>query len=175
MKKVTRESGFTLLELLLVVGVGALLIIGGIATYRMVVEGTRVNDSVRILTTIKQEAQQLYQGQNNYGAAGADLTPILQNIKALPNSLLHPFNDAITVTVAGDNTHFEVDFANVPSSACNKLAKSMLEPTDVEQISIGGAVILDNAALSDPATDFVGLINPACGTNIETNITWEFR
>ena len=47
------QSGFSLLELLLVVGVGALLLLAGLATYRLVSEGNNVNAATQMLNTLK--------------------------------------------------------------------------------------------------------------------------
>jgi type II secretory pathway pseudopilin PulG len=56
-----------LLELLLVIGVAALLLIGGIATYRLVSDGNRATESTRLLLTLRQETSNMAQQQGgNY-------------------------------------------------------------------------------------------------------------
>jgi len=77
------QKGFSLLELLLVVAVGAILILAGLAIYRNITNNTQINEASRVLNVIKQETQRIYQGEATYGA-GTDIEPILVNAEAVP-------------------------------------------------------------------------------------------
>ncbi|MCB9979184.1 MAG: prepilin-type N-terminal cleavage/methylation domain-containing protein [Rhodospirillales bacterium] len=174
------ESGFSLLELLLVVGVGALLLLAGIATYRLVTQGNDVNDAVRVLTTIKSQTQKAYQGQNGYGAAGTDLVPILVAMQAFPAGVLdstdtprHPWGDTIVIessTVTGDTRSFDLTFTNVPSDACINLGTTFdSRDTDFLGLSVGAT----NFASTD-IIDPNALVAP-CTAAALVNMVWTFR
>lgn len=176
------EGGFSLLELLLVVGVGALLLLAGIATYRLVTQGNDVNDAVRVLTTIKSQTQKAYQGQNGYGAAGTDLVPILVAMQAFPAGVLdtnnlpiHPWGGAITIVssnIIGDTRSFDIDFAGVPSDACINLG-TVFDDRDTDFLAMqidGAAAAVDGNGLITPTT-----LVPQCTANPTVNMTWAFR
>lgn len=111
------EAGFTLLELLLVVGVGALLLIGGIATYRLVSEGNKVTDTARLVMTIRNEAQNLAQGQGYDGVQQA-----LVQAKVINDPQRNAFGGQITVS--GDDV-LTITVDQVPQNACRKLAMTI--------------------------------------------------
>jgi prepilin-type N-terminal cleavage/methylation domain-containing protein len=138
MKKLNR-SGFSLLELLLVVAVGAILLLAGLAVYRNVTNNTNVNEAARLLNIIKQETQRLYQGEGEYGTTG--LNAILRNAEVIPASALngtqirHPFN--ATVVVTGTDDTFTVLFNNIPQSACLTLGQAYsINDPDFEGVTI---------------------------------------
>ncbi|HEY1096800.1 MAG TPA: type 4 pilus major pilin [Alphaproteobacteria bacterium] len=111
------EAGFTLLELLLVVGVGALLLIGGIATYRLVSEGNKVTDTARMIMTIRNEAQNLSQGQGYDGVQQA-----LVDAKVINDPQKNAFGGTIVVS-ANDTLTITID--EIPTNACRKLAMTV--------------------------------------------------
>ena len=112
------EAGFTLLELLLVVGVGALLLIGGIATYRLVSEGNKVTDTTRLIMTVRNEAQTLSQGQGYAGVQTA-----LEDAKIITTAQKNAFGGDFKVT--GDAAALTITVDKLPVNACRKLAMSV--------------------------------------------------
>lgn len=169
------EKGFSLLELLLVVGVGALLLLAGIATYRLVTQGNNVNDAVRTLTTIKQQTQRAFQGQPNYGTA--DLVPTLVAMNAFPAGVLdtsltppqpiHPWGAPIAI--AGNTQTFTVTFTAVPSDSCIQLANTFnSQDTDFFDLTIGGTTYARGAVM-DPVT-----ITGDCTGAATIDMIWQF-
>lgn len=125
-QKKTNESGFSLLELLLVVGVGALLLLGGLGVYRLVTQGNTINDATRFLTTLKNETQITFQNQALYeGGTGGDMTAILIAAGAVPSAnvagtvINDPWGNAVTVTANGNQ--FDVGLTGVSEDACLSL------------------------------------------------------
>lgn len=145
------QAGFTLLELLLVVGVGALLLIGGIATYRLVSEGNKVTDTTRMVMTVRNEAQNLSQGQGYTGVQSA-----LEAAKILIPNQKNPFGGAFTIT-EGDTLGISVD--QIPTNACRKLAMSIKD----YGVKLGG---------SAPPTDLAAA-SGMCGSDSNT-LSWTF-
>ncbi len=167
------ERGFSLLELLLVVGVGALLLLAGIATYRLVTQGNNVNDAVRILATLKQQVQRAFQGQSTYGTG--DITPTLVNLNGFPSGVYdpgtgnatHPWNDTILIT--GATTTFTIQFTQVPSDACIQLGTTFNEnDSDFVSLQAGGSTF-------DAATPVtVAGLTTACGAGGNVDMIWTF-
>ena len=161
------EAGFTLLELLLVVGVGAILLLAGIATYRLVTAGNNINEANKLVQTIKQQVQRLYQGQTSYGTA--NITANLVNAGIFPASALNgttpvtPWNSNITVT--GATNTFTIQFAALPEDACIQLATTDLgDDPDFVDITVGTTV--------STVTPTLAAADTACGAS--TAILWEF-
>lgn len=124
-------AGFSLLELLLVVAVGAVLILAGLGAYRLVTENNNTNQAARILTTLKQQVQQSYQGQASYGSG--NLIDDLASLRALPSDLgtsgsgdsmvARGMFGPVRVNAVNSGTNFTIELANVPKGACVRLAQ----------------------------------------------------
>lgn len=167
MKKMYNRSGFSLLELLLVVAVGAILLLAGLAIYRNVTNNTNLNESARLLNVIKQETQRLFQGEGEYG--DAELNDILINAEVIPSSALngdeirHPYNS--TVTVTGTDDTFTVLFTDVPQSACLSLGQAYsINDPDFVQLEMGEDVLDGEVTVID--------LDNSCSDDIE--MTWTF-
>lgn len=171
-RRMQEEKGFSLLELLLVVGVGALLLLAGIATYRLVMQGNNVNDAVRTLATIKQQTQRAFQGQPSYGSA--DLVPTLVTMNAFPAGVLNTSSTPIhpwggNIAIVGADQNFTVTFQQVPSDSCVQLANTFnTGDTDFFSLSIGGTVYARGAVM-DPVT-----VAGSCGTGGNVDMIWSF-
>jgi major structural subunit of bundle-forming pilus len=176
------ESGFTLLELLLVIGVAALLLIGGIATYRLVSEGNKTTDATRLLLTIRQQAQVFAQGQGgNYGGiAFPGATPANSPFVAagvLRVGQSNPFNGVITVTpvtgTPGAEEELNVTLDNIPRAACIKLITSINDPSELTQVQVtGGTALVPGSAGATAIT--TANATTECDTDINI-ITWTLR
>lgn len=173
----TRESGFTLLELLLVIGVAALLLIGGIATYRMVSEGNKTTEATRLLLTIRQQSQAMAQQQGgvytglSYNTTADASTNIYVASGVLTNRQRNPFAGNIVIGPAGGNDiNLSVQFTNVPRAACIRLMQAMTNPADIVSVQ-GGASTLTSATDQIPVS--IANASANCTANL-TDITWVF-
>lgn len=171
--------GFSLLELLLVVGVGAVLILAGLGAYRLVVEGNAATQGIRQLQTLKQQVQQAYQNDTGYGtSATANLLPTLQSMRMLPPdmtpnaatgavSLRNGFNSTTTVAAGATVATFRITFNGVGASACNKMGTAFSTTTSADFVGVTiGATILTAPTVATLAT--------ACANDTNTMV-WEFR
>lgn len=174
-KTSTRESGFTLLELLLVIGVAALLLIGGIATYRMVSDGNKTTDATRLLLTIRQQTQSLAQQQGGAytsldynGAATVPATNPLVVAGILNASQRNPFGGTIVVT--GAATTLTVALSAVPKAACVRLMQAITNPAEITSVAVG-----TTSYTSAGGTIPVSVVNATTACAGATNtITWIF-
>lgn len=175
----TNQSGFTLLELLLVIGVAALLLIGGIATYRLVSEGNRTTESTRMMLTIRQQGQVMAQQQGGlYTGLTFTSTPATPNSPFVSAGVLtsgqrNPFNGDITIAptnasgVADDG--LSVTFANLPRSACTKLFLSITNPAEIVSVSANGG----SARIAANSPNAINATNAGTDCNTDSNtVEW---
>lgn len=176
----SRQSrGFSLLELLLVVGVGAVLILAGLSAYRLVAEGNAATQGIRQLQTLKQQVQQAFQNDTGYGAsASANLLATVQSMRMLPPdmapnaatgavSLRNGFNGTTTVVAGTTVSTFRITFNGVGASACNRMGTVFSTATSSDFVGVTiGATTLTVPTVATLAT--------ACANTTNT-MTWEFR
>lgn len=171
------EQGFSLLELLLVVGVGALLLLAGIGTYQLVTTGSTANEAVRLIATVKQQTQRAFQGQATYGAAGTDLVPTLVAMQAFPSGVVNPagtpndpWGGAMTILAAGTGgTNFALTFPAVPTAACIQIGTAFTEnDTDFVSLVVGGTTF----NVANPVT--TANLTTACSGAATVSMAWTF-
>lgn len=125
-----KSKGFTLVEILLVVGFIALASIGIYAVYSKVQTSSKANEEGKNLETMRAGIKNLYGGQTNY--TGLSATVVAQ-AKVAPlsminvgNTLRNSFGGAVTITPVsvngGTNNAFSITYANIPADVCVKLA-----------------------------------------------------
>jgi len=174
-----KEHGFSLLELLLVVAVGAVLILAGLGAYRLVTENNGTNQAARILSTLKQQTQQAYQGQATYGTT--NLIDDLAALRALPSDLgtsgtgdgmiaKGPFGN---ITIAGAGNEFEIGLTNVPKGACVRLAQQFTpqNANDFVSLQVGSTVFSQSSTNMTQAT-FMTICSDQSSQN---SMTWTFQ
>lgn len=167
----SKQQGFSLLELLLVVAVGAILLLAGLAVYRNVTDNAKVTETIRLLNVTKQETQRLFQGEGSYPAQ--NLNAVLIDAKAFPTSALAgnqvrtPYNGNVTVT--GDGRTFVIRMNAIPESSCIKIGQTFAsDDADFVSLSIRGRVIAPGA---NGVYEVLDLQN-AC--NGDSRMDWEF-
>lgn len=175
-KTESKQAGFSLLELLLVVGVGALLLLAGIATYRLVTQGTSANEAIRVLTTLKEKTQRAFQGQRGY--TNGSLVDTLVTMNAFPAGVLDDQDNPIhawggDITIVGAGRNFDIAYVDVPPDACVSLGTSFdEEDTDFVSLNVGGTTY------DDASGDEINAVNLAesCDSNDgqPVTMTWRF-
>lgn len=171
-----KAAGFSLLELLLVVAVGAVLILAGLGAYRLVTENNNINQSARSLMTLKQQVQQTYAGQATYGAG--NIIDDLVNMRALPSELVVTGNannmtakgtfGPVLVATAANTQNFVITYQNVPRNACVRLGQQFTPTTASDLVSV---TVNGNAP---SAYTQVGLTT-ACANDTNNVLVWTFR
>lgn len=131
-KRVTRpeilrdEKGFSLLEVLLVIGVGSILLFAGMGTYNMATESYKVSDAKRTVASLKQRVQNLFSGQTTYGS-NVDLTQVSLNADLFPTTALDGGGDPITpwdtgIEIIGKGDQFYVKILDLDKKPCIYMA-----------------------------------------------------
>lgn len=158
MKKSNR--GFTLLELLLVVGIAAVLIVAGITTYSLVSKSNTINETVRLTNVILQQTRRLYSGQASYGAASVEAA--LVNTGNIPpkyvtgTDITSPYSSAAgAVTVTGNGTAGTFTLViQVPNNQASEIG-AQFDPNssnEITSITVCGLTTNDGTAMTALAT-----------------------
>ena len=166
------QKGFSLLELLLVVAVGAVLILAGLAVYQNVTSGQQASEIGRLVTLIKEETNQLYKnestytGLNNTILISAGIIP--QKYATSSTAITAPGNRAVTVTPSGNNFTVALDITD--NAICTELGTiySGGDAGFVDLTTTGTGSNLSNATSPTAAT-----VAGAC--NGVATMTWEFN
>lgn len=170
--------GFSLLELLLVVAVGAVLILAGLGAYRLVTENNNTNQATRLLTTLKQQIQQAYQGQASYGTG--NIIDDLASLRALPTDLgTSGTGDSMiakgmfgTIAITGATNNFQISLSTVPKGACIRLGQQFTpqNSNDFVGLAVGSTNYNQSSTITQAA------LTTACSDQTANNtMTWTFQ
>lgn len=178
MKSIQRnQGGFTLVEILLVLGIIAILAIAAFIIYPQVQASNRANTEQSNLTAITAGTKNLFGSTRDYGPATNAVLNVARVFPAGMNGGKFGSTDTVSsswsgsVTVTGDtclgvssaaaNTRcFQVLYAGMPSEVCSKLVPGLL--TNYKLIKISGTA----TALATPADVAV-----ACAKNNPVDVT----
>ncbi len=164
----THETGLGLMEILLVVGIGAVLLLGGLATYRMVLQDAKINKTIEGLLAIKNSVQKLFGVQSGYGVlplngpvfrGGGFPSGFRVDASVDPPAVTHPLAGPVIVT--GQNNHFTIELRNISSGECVKIGKIFESEADDDFRFLD----VNNGAITNftPATGItVTNLAPAC-------------
>ena len=187
MKQIKNKKGFTLVELLLVVGLIALGAVVAYITFPKVQATSRANTEATNINTIASGINNLYAGTNTYaslGTDGATAFTVLNGARQLPERMisgtriLNGFGGDVTITAANlpvgatTNNFYLITYAGVPTAECTKLASGV--GNNFVQVGINGTTGTNlvkefpNEAAIDP-----GLVAAQCRAgNSNTMYFW---
>lgn len=160
------QRGFSLVEVLLVLGIIAILAIAAFIIYPQVMSSSRANTEQTNIISITADTKNLFQGR--YGATGANLLPIINQGGGIPNSMNGGDTSAgaiitsswgggvslVTVAAANGGSAFALTYDDVPYNICQKLIPGVLPNFD--SVVVGATTLTRNSVPADIIT--------ACGT-----------
>ncbi|EHW2964808.1 TPA: prepilin-type N-terminal cleavage/methylation domain-containing protein [Escherichia coli] len=177
------KEGFSLLELLLVLGIVSALIISAFIIYPKVQTMYRVDRISKTIVGVKSSIKQLYQGQAYYdkGVANTNLrnTVFPENTYTHKNNGL-PLNDyGGTYSIQGQySMHsglyqgFSIDLTDVPSADCQRIISNVYASFEI--VAVDASIVFkvpfmfdDNAVEFDRST-----VAAAC--NKSSTVTMQF-
>ena len=144
-----KNKGFTLVEILLVVGFIALASIGIYAVYNKVTTTSKANQENTNLQTIRAGIKQLFGNQTNFTGLtetvvrNARISP--QDMHTGTNTLTNAFGGAVTIapivsgTTLGSAPGFSITTSNIPGDVCVKLASGA--GSSFDRVSVGATEI----------------------------------
>lgn len=180
MKSIQRnQGGFSLVEILLVLGIIAILAIAAFIIFPQVQASNRANTELSNITTLQAGIKNLYGATRDY----ASVTPTVVNQARIAPPTMNGGNfDATTlssswsqnVNVApGAGTPartFLITYTAVPSEVCTKLVPGLINNFDI--ISVNGAVVKDaTAATPVAATPAAIVTNCSAADNVDVILT----
>lgn len=141
----TSKKGFSLLELLLVMGIVAAMIVAAFIIYPKVMTQVRVNNEIKNISTIITGIKALYQGQSDLAGFS---TPVLIKSKIAPDNMVQAGNNVMLrnswegyfsmglagVGVAGGGTVWNavtINTAGIPSADCLRLVNELYRQYNV--------------------------------------------
>lgn len=176
-----KQGGFTLLELLLVIGIATVLMIASVYSYRMITEGTKATSSTRLLMTLHQKITTLayqqegvytglvYNSNSGAGDASGGNSPFVVG-GVLQTGERNPFNGLLAISPAGVGNTIDIIFGNISKPACVRLIQAINSPSELVSVGTDTATYT-SAANQIPVT--VANATTACDQTFNT-ITWTF-
>lgn len=164
MSHVQKQQGFSLVELLLVLGVIALIAIAAFIIYPSVQAGTQANTESSNITSVVAGTKNLYGSRGTYGGVNNDT---LRNARIFPSTMVggnftageakSVWGNDVTVAPQGTPaTRFSILYADIPTEACIKFVSGVAANFDTVGASIADATgaaptIKASGAAPDPA------------------------
>lgn len=143
------KKGFTLVEILLVVGFIAIATIGIYVVYQKVNEGGQTNTEARNIDTIRAGVKNLwgvnrdYSTLTNAGVIAARIPPNSMTNNGTATSMQNSFGGAVTIDPVarngGNNNAFTITYNNVPAGVCTKLVPT--SGAQFDEVTVGGTVV----------------------------------
>lgn len=143
------KKGFTLVEILLVVGFIAIATIGIYVVYQKVNEGGQTNTEARNLDTIRAGVKNLWGVNRDYstltdaGVIAARIPPSSMTNNGTAATMQNSFGGAVTVAPVsrngGSNNAFTITYNNVPAGVCTKLVPT--SGAQFDEVTVGGTVV----------------------------------
>lgn len=176
-KNKKQNKGFTLVEILLVVGFIALAGIGIYTIYAKVQVSNQANTESRNLDTLRAGIKSLYGGRPNFNGVSAT---VANNARVTPDSMRTPGSASLitntfggTVLVAarsfapGADNAFMITYPSVPSAVCSKLVTSA--GVQFNHVEVEGTAVKTFGS-NDPIN--VATAAAQCNSNNEVSITF---
>lgn len=160
------KKGFTLTEVLLTLGLAAIIIILIFMVLPKVLSASKSSQDIKNLTTLQSAVREIYRGQASFNGVSAD---VLLKAKMIPeNMVLNPAQANTDIINAfngrvyfgyGQNTFF-IAFANIPPDACVKMVTAVAPL--FYQITANDVSV--KAYYSTPQMD-IGNVTTQCSSN----------
>lgn len=180
--KRNNKKGFTLVEILLVVGFIALAGIGIYTVYSKVQMSNAALSEGKNLDTIRAGVKNLFGGTLSYAAVA---NPVLNNSRVTPDSMraipyfagdadiVNSFGGQVTITPinlgAGVNNGFRVTYPNVPGAVCAKLVTGAGTGWDAV-----GVVVVNNVKVFGTGRIDIVALSTQCAADAGNGITLFF-
>ena len=148
----TKQAGFTLLEVTVVLVIGALLLGGALALFSGASSAQSSNQILSDLTSVRSAVKSTFFGQGGYGTA--NLNQVLVNAGRVPTTitvttgtpptLTHGVNSG-TLNIVGDTANYIITLTNIPTAVCLALLSGS---QGFNRITVGAATAISTFPIS---------------------------
>ena len=149
-----QKKGFSLIELLLVLGIIAALAITAFMIYPKVSSSNSAQTEASNINTIKASINSLYSSSPDYSGLTTD---VALNSKVFPETMvnsagtaaLNTFKGAVTIDTSNGspsnaaNSAFTITYAAVPAAECMKIVSAV--QSNFYKVSVGGTTVKSGA------------------------------
>lgn len=169
--KKNNTKGMSLIELLLVVGLAAIILAGMFVAYNKVQSTNAANTESANISTLRAGIKNLYGTTSNYnGVTGT----ILLNARAVPDSMRtatgttinNSFGGAVTVAAAaysgGTDNAFSITYPNVPVDVCAKLVVAVSQSFNI--VTVNGTSVKNTSTATGNEVN-IGTLATSCASN----------
>ncbi len=158
MKILINKKGFTLVEILLVVGFIALASIGIYAVYNKINISHKAVRAFQQVNLLHRGISQLYGNSHSYGSLS---TSVVMNGQLAPtdmintdtNTLVNPFGGAVRTTVLNAGESYAIILQAVPADACVKIGAAAAG--SIFDFRVGGTGWVGSTAIKITTTSTV--------------------
>ena len=176
-QKLSKQKGFTLVEVGIVVAIAAVIIGLGLVVVPSILSSNKANAEVSLIPAAVSKIQKAFSNQNDFSSA---TTAMVTKLNAFPNEQVNQTNGTITnrwngaVNVLPTNLHgtdndgAAITSANIPSAECVAIVQGV-ERT-VARITVGTTVV---KAVGDAAADPTA-VGTACNAASTATIEYAF-
>lgn len=172
-KRLFRQCGMTLIEILVGLTIGGLVIAGALSMSSIATDSNSALSFQKGIMAIASGTRNLYLGQSSYGT-NVSLNSVLTASKKIPTDFPVPggsgsvINTPLggTVTVTGTGTSFTIAVTNVPASVCTTLLTALYEGWSSVRVGTGTALT------SFPVSPADATASGNCGSSGVKTITW---
>lgn len=162
-----QQQGFSLIEVLLVLGIIAVLAIAAFVIYPQVMSSSRANSEQSNIMTIAAATKNLFNGR--YGTTGTNLLPVVNQARGIPNSMnggdftsgsviSSAWGGGValeTAASASGGSAFAITYQDMPFDICQKLIPGVLPNFD--SVVVGATTLSKTSVPADIIT--------ACGAS----------
>lgn len=175
------QSGFALTELLLTIGIIALVLSAIAAIAITTSAGQTAQSEARIIDSAANKIRSIYSSRPDF--AGLDLTATTNieawptNMVAAPDEVYNAWGGPVTIQAAtaptsysgqSDTRLFQIDTANVGQDACSELATANTSALGVE---VGGEKVYERGSQNFDPVD-AGLVAVECGEGVTVSFIY---
>lgn len=179
-----KQSGFTLLEIIVVLAIAALLITAVMRMYQTSVVAQETEEWLTELTFIQDAMISISQNQPDYGWIGSDCAQVIARTGFIPlkyltgvsggvystaDGLKTPFSSPIRIAPSGQSSNgYYVAIWGIPASACVRFLSGSYGPT-VADINVDEAVFLKPDEITPK------IVTQWCSTSGTHFMAWDFH
>lgn len=181
LRKLRKDRGVTLVEVLAGLGIFALVIVGATSLYNVSANQQKSNSLSSGLNGVTTALRNLYSNQANFSGLGttpvttgagvqqlitANKVPSNWAVSGATGPIVHPFNGNVAITSVSAGANFVIGLSAIPQSACVDLLSTQSGITGYGvNTAIGTLPTLTAASTVTPADAATACAN-------DTNVVW---